>query len=68
MPIKYKNKETKGKLRKNPRDICKICGKPISFDVLGSIYCVMCKIEYSDQIRAKKRDERNKMLDRKVIF
>ena len=67
MPIKYKNKETKRKLKKNPHDTCKICGKPISFDVLGSIYCVMCKIKHSDQIRAKKRNVR-KILNKNEVF
>ena len=69
MPIKYKS--TSKEDDENLQGIlsntygCKMCGKPISFDVLKSEYCLMCKLKYPDQIRQKKKEEKEKL--RKLI-
>jgi len=59
MPIKYKStsKENDEKIQKLLSSTygCKICGKAISFNILKSEYCLMCKLKHSDQIREKKR-------------
>lgn len=59
MPIKYKTttKEDDENLERMLSNTygCKMCGKPISYEVLKSEYCLMCNLKYSAQIREKKK-------------
>lgn len=68
MPIKYKStsKEDDESLQKMLSNTygCKMCGKPISFDVLKSEYCLMCKLKYADQIRQKKKELKSKIREK----
>ena len=69
MPIKYKitSKEDDDNLQRILSNTygCKMCGKPISFEVLKSEYCLMCRLKYSDQIRQKKKEINKKLKNKK---